>query len=91
MAYRYELVHISLLVALVVVGTALTADNCAASHLRNTTRLTLAAGADILARSSDKEVVALVQMIEVEPVCYSLNASRAKQLPQRSQNRPAPQ
>lgn len=60
MAYRYELDHISLKAALVVVGTAPTAGNCTASHLRNTPRLTLAAGADILARSSDKEVVALV-------------------------------
>lgn len=68
------------MVVLVVVGTALPAGTCTAFHLLDTSRLTVEVVADILAHSSEKEVVAAVEMREVSRVCSSANASRAKRL-----------
>jgi hypothetical protein len=48
------------MVVLVVVGTALTAGNCTAFHLLDTSRLTVEVVADILAHSSDTDIVAAV-------------------------------
>lgn len=79
------------MVVLVVVDTALTADSCTASHLRNMPRLMVEVVADNLAHSSDTDVVAAVERIEGSIVCSLVNASRAKPLLLRSQNRQAPQ
>ncbi len=69
------------MVVRVVMGTALTAGNCTAFHLLDMSRLTVEVVADILAHSSDTEVVAAVEIKEVALVCSVANASRAKRLP----------
>jgi hypothetical protein len=71
---------VSPMVELVVVGTALTAGNCTAFHLLDTSQLTVEEEVDFLAHSSDTDVVAAIEMREVELVCSAANASRAKRL-----------
>lgn len=57
----YALPYEVSLTVVLVGGTALTAGNCTACHLLDTSQLTVETVADILARSSEKDGVAAIE------------------------------